>query len=108
MTPLTSSDLVYRYSDKGIPLQGNYSKPHRDVPPPTPLAPWRDLTEEEACTTVMSGQSLLVQGSPGSGKTFFVRELVKALRKSKKHVSIIAKTHAAVSNFGEQAETADH
>ena len=78
MSPLTSSDLVYRYSDKGIPLQGNYSKPHRDVAPPTPLPPWRDLTEDEACTTVMSGQSLLVQGSPGSGKSFFVRELVRA------------------------------
>ena len=57
---------------------------------------------------MLAGQSLFVQGSPGPGKTFFVRELVKALRESGKRVDVIAKTHASVSNFSEGAQTADH
>ena len=52
----------------------------------------------------------MVQGPPGCGKTYWVRELVKALRASGsgKRVDIIAKTHASVCNFGEGAVTADH
>ena len=52
----------------------------------------------------------MVQGPPGCGKTYWVRELVKALRASGsgKRVDIIAKTHASVSNFGQGAVTADH
>jgi Cdc6-like AAA superfamily ATPase len=63
--------------------------------------------EEEARAAVMAGQSLLVEGSPGSGKTTFVRSLVDALRASGKVVDIIAKTHAAVQNFAQNAQTAD-
>ena len=47
-------------------------------------------------------------GALGSGKTFWVCERVKALRKSGKHVSIIAITHASGQNFGRGAEIADH
>ena len=47
MTPLTSSDVVFRFSETGVPLQGKYDKPHRNVPPPTPLPSWRDLTEHD-------------------------------------------------------------
>ena len=50
----------------------------------------------------------MVQGAPGVGKTFHVRELVKALRASGKRVDVISKTHASVSNFDEGAVTADH
>ena len=49
-----------------------------------------------------------MQGSPGTGKTFFVRALVQKLRENGKSVDIISKTHAAVQNFGEGAATADH
>ena len=108
MTPLTSPDLVFRFSDVGQPLAGNYSKPHRTVHAPVPLPPWRDLSETDASCAVMSGHSLLVVGPPGSGKSYYVRELVKALRKKSTVVDIIAKTHASVSNFGEGAQTADH
>jgi hypothetical protein len=111
MTPLDSNDSndsVFRFSERGLPLQGNYETPHRDVPPPAEIPPWRNLSEEEAVSAVMGGQSLFCQGSPGSGKTYFVRELVKALRKKGESVDIIAKTHASVQNFGEGAQTADH
>ena len=89
-------------------MQGTYTSPSMDVAPPAPVAPWRDLSEEEAISAVLEGQSLFVQGSPGSGKTYFCRELVKSLRKGKRVVDIITKTHAAVQNFGEGAVTADH
>ena len=107
MSPLSSTDTVFRFSESGQPLQGKYEKPHRDVQPPTHPPPWRELTEAEARSVVMEGGSLLVQGSPGVGKTHWVRELVKALR-SGKRVNIVAKTHASVSNFGEGTVTADH
>ena len=108
MTPLTSSDPVFRFSDVGTPLQGRYQKPRREVPPPTLLPHWRDLTVDEARTCLAEGHSLLVVGAPGSGKSHWVREHVRELRKSGKRVDVVAKTHAAVQNFGEGAQTADH
>ena len=78
MPPLTSSDAVFRFSEIGQPLLGKYAKPSRDVAPPRPPPPCRDLSEAEACSAVMDGQSLLVSGAPGTVKTYYVPELVKA------------------------------
>lgn len=107
MTPLTSSGPVFRFSDVGQPLAGKY-KPSRDVTPPTPICPSRDLSETDARSAMLDGQSLLVSGAPGTGKTYYVRELAKSLREQGKRVDIIAKTHASVQKFGEGAQTADH
>ena len=35
MSPLSSTDTVFRFSESGQPLQGKYEKTHRDVQPPT-------------------------------------------------------------------------
>ena len=51
---------------------------------------------------------MCVLGAPGTGKTFFVRGIVAALRTEGKTVAVIAKTHAACQNFGEGCVTADH
>ena len=48
VSPLTSEDLVYRFNESGTPLQGKYNPPHCYVHPPTPLTPWKDLTEDQA------------------------------------------------------------
>ena len=55
MSSLASEDLMFRFSEKGLPLQGTYTTPSMDVAPPTPVAPWRYLSEEEAEQIVISG-----------------------------------------------------
>ena len=69
MSPLSSTDPVFRFWEQGQPLHGKYEKPHRDMPPPTLPPPWRELTEAEARSAVVEGEGLLVQGAPGTGKT---------------------------------------
>ena len=84
-------------------------KPVHDAPPPSEIAPWRDLTEERATAVVMSGGSLLILGAPGTGQTFFARQLILALREQGRRVDVISKTHAATQYVGVAgAETADH
>jgi hypothetical protein len=111
----TSGEKVFRYSeDKVKQLQGTYSEPTRCTEAPTIQGTWQQLSNESADSAdsaeehVLNGGSLLVQGSPGTGKTYFVRTLVSKLREKGKSVDIISKTHAAVQNFGEGAVTADH
>ena len=89
-------------------LEGTYSEPARTTDAPTNRGEWQQLSKESAGEYVLNGGSLLVQGAPGTGKTFFVRRLVQQLREKGKSVDIISKTHAAVQNFGEGAVTADH
>ena len=108
MTPIPSSDPVFRFSEVGEPLCGRYTKPVRSVPPPTQIAPWRDLSEDEARSAVLAGSSLMLSGAPGTGKTFYVRQLILALREQGLRVDVIAKTHAATQNIGVGAQTADH
>ncbi len=54
------------------------------------------------------GKGLLVVGSPGTGKTHWLRGIIANLRQAGKRVEVIAKTHAAVQNIGCEAVTADH
>ena len=105
---MTPERRCVQISDAGQSLAGKYTKPKRNVTSPTPICPWRDLCEADARSTVMLGQSLLVSGAPGTGKTFYVRKLVKPLHEQGKRVDIIAKTHSSVQNFGEGAHTTDH
>ena len=56
----------------------------------------------------LAGRGMAVVGAPGTGKTFFVRGLVSAMRAEGRRVDIVAKTHAACRNFGEGCMTADH
>jgi hypothetical protein len=55
---------------------------------------------------VVGGNSLLVLGLAGTGKTHLMRELVAHLRARGKRVDIISKTHTASSRAG--GVTADH
>ena len=105
-----SENKVFRYSEENVKkLQGTYTEPARATEAPTNKGEWRQLSKESAGEHVLNFGSILVQGSPGTGKTYFVRTLVQQLREKGKYVDIISKTHAAVQNFGgEGAVTADH
>ena len=67
---------------------------------------WRRV--EEPLTHCLGGESLLLTGYPGTGKTHLARKIVEALRELGDTVHIITKTHAAVQNVGLGAQTADH
>ena len=103
-----SQDLVFRFEVDSTSLQGRYKVPSRSCETPVPLQKWRDLNQDEAVEKVMKGESLLVLGSPGVGKTFWLRQLIVKLREANKRVDAIAKTHVAVQNLGCDAVTADH
>jgi hypothetical protein len=56
---------------------------------------WRDLDEAAAEERVLRGESLLVLGIAGTGKTHYVQGIVERLRRSGKRVDIVSKTHTA-------------
>jgi hypothetical protein len=71
--------------------------------PTLPAMEWSLVDQQH----ILDGGSCLVLGAPGTGKTYFVRGLVKELRKTRR-VDVIAKCHASARNFGEGCVTADH
>ena len=76
-----SNDKVFRFSDEGIyKLQGVYSEPKREASEPKLNGLWQEFSKKAAEEHILNGGSLLVKGSPGTGKTFYVRQLVTKLR----------------------------
>ena len=100
--------LLYREADepKHLPV-GNYEEPFKNSPiPHLGKTPWTTLSPDAARDHVMAGGSLLCEGAPGTGKTWWARELVRALRAAGKRVDVLAKCHVAVQSFGEGAQAA--
>jgi nucleoside-triphosphatase THEP1 len=98
---------VFRLGE-GKELQGNWKPPWRFSEQPTPRAEWKELTKEEALSTILEGKGLLIVGSPGVGKTFWLRNAIASLRQAGKRIEIVSKTHASVQNIGCEAVTCDH
>jgi hypothetical protein len=67
---------------------------------------WRTLSADEAEGRALDGESLVVFGVAGVGKTFFLQGVVERLRASGKKVDIVSKTHVASNRAG--GVTADH
>jgi Cdc6-like AAA superfamily ATPase len=119
----SSNSEVFRLGE-GKELKGCWTKPWRESKQPGELAilegspvtpqvlpvrrPWRDVSKEEALELMQAGKGLLLVGSPGTGKTHWLRNAIASLRQAGKRVEIVAKTHAAVQNIGCEAKTADH
>jgi Cdc6-like AAA superfamily ATPase len=81
----SSNDKVFRFSEERInQLQGIYSDPVREAAVPQLNGLWQEFSQKAAEEHILNGGSLLVQGFPGTGKTFFVRDLVKKLREEGK------------------------
>ena len=117
--PRPGKTSVFRFKEEGARLKGKFRPPKKDAPAPSELAPWQDLTEAEAREAVLAGQSLLISGPPGCGKSYLVAEIlaISDFITEKITIAILAKTHASVANFNSlliahgselRAPTADH
>ena len=87
-------------------LRGQCREPRMEAEPIKEKPAWRRV--EDPLTHCMEGESLLLTGYPGTGKTHLARKIVEALRELGDTVNIITKTHAAVQNVGLGAQTVDH
>ena len=56
----------------------------------------------------LAGNSLLLTGLPGTGKTHLARTIVARLREQGEAVHLVSKTHCSAQNLGVGAQTADH
>ena len=96
---------MYRVEEKVKPLMGIYHPPCISCPDVLPRPEWRAIND--CFAHVLEGNSILIQGLPGTGKTTLRKKLIGALREKGKHVDVISKTHCAVQNIGCGAMTAD-
>ena len=96
---------VYRYEEVAG-LKGQYREPSMEAEPIRAKPSWRRV--EDPVEHCLDGESLLLTGFPGTGKTHLAKKIVEALREHGDTVHIITKTHAAVQNVGLGAQTADH
>ena len=87
-------------------LRGQCREPRMEAEPIKEKPAWRRV--EDPLTHCLGGESLLLTGYPGTGKTHLARKIVEALWELGDTVHIITKTHAAVQNVGLGAQTADH
>ena len=104
MTPTSRNPAMARSPTEG--LRGQCREPRMEAEPIKEKPAWRRV--EDPLTHCLGGESLLLTGYPGTGKTHLARKIVEALRELGDTVHIITKTHAAVQNVGLGAQTADH
>ncbi len=57
---------------------------------------WRDVDPHEV---VARGESLYIEGRPGTGKSHLARELIEILRGQGKKVAVVSKCHTAALNM---------
>ena len=88
-------------------LKSNPKRPSRSCKLNVKSIQWNDLSPTDAeSRVIVKGQSLLVLGSPGTGKTTLLQGITERLRSLSKTVEIISKTHCASTRAG--GCTADH
>jgi Cdc6-like AAA superfamily ATPase len=69
------------------------------------VPPWQDTAESdglgaELLRTVDAGQSLLLIGVGGTGKTYLAKEIIAHLKAAGQRVEVVALTHLAAQNIG--------
>ena len=109
MRPSEVDEKVYRVQEateadrmKTCPM-----RPSRTCKLTLPSLHWKELPIDEAeSKVIVRNESLLVVGSPGTGKTTLLQGITERLRSLGKRVDIISKTHCASSRAG--GKTADH
>ena len=116
--PREGTEPVFRFRTEGTRLKGRFRTPRRVAcPPGGVISQTTALSQEEAREHLLQGHSLMVEGLPGVGKSYWVAGLCKELEDQDKRLCVIAKTHASVANFNShliangaktRAITADH
>ena len=87
------------------PLLGRSAPPRMEAERPA-LRRWREV--EDPLEHCAAGNSLLLTGLPGTGKTYLARKIVARLREQGEAVHLVSKTHCSAQNLGLGAQTADH
>jgi hypothetical protein len=108
MTPNPSHEFAFRCAaaEERDRMISDPGMPERNAETPAAAVAWTDLGETEAEERVLRGESLLVLGIAGTGKTTYVQGIVERLRCAGKRVDVISKTHTASRRAG--GATADH
>jgi hypothetical protein len=106
----TSQDVVYKVETKELAFMPGGAL-HVDERPAPQLSnlDWRTIKEPEQGPDdffeatvkphVMDGGAALIEGPPGYGKSYILKELYKALTQAGHEVAVIAPTHVAVRNL---------
>jgi ATP-dependent exoDNAse (exonuclease V) alpha subunit len=58
------------------------------------------MTQDEALAILESGQSVLLTGAAGTGKTYILNKFIKRAKKGGKHVAVTATTGLAATHLG--------
>jgi energy-coupling factor transporter ATP-binding protein EcfA2 len=101
--PLTASSSeakpyrCFATSDDSDRLHCKRKLPVTEAERPHCARVWRDVDAEEV---VKRGESVLITGPPGTGKSHLTRSLIKLLREKGERSTVLAKTHLAAHNVG--------
>ena len=82
-------------------LRGNYNLPVSNASPPEDPLEWAWHTHETAADAVSNGQSLYISGIGGTGKSYTMKQLVKALQAQSVNVMTLSKCRVAILNAGQ-------
>ena len=95
---------VYRVEETR-PLLGSSRAPCMEAERPKQRR-WNGV--DDPISHCLAGNSLLLTGLPGTGKTHLARTIVARLREQGEAVHLVSKTHCSAQNLGLGAQTADH
>ena len=95
---------VYRVEETK-PLLGSSRAPRMEAERPKQRR-WNGV--DDPVNHCLAGNSLLLTGLPGTGKTHLARTIVARLREQGEAVHLVSKTHCSAQNLGLGAQTADH
>ena len=87
------------------PLLGRSAPPRMEAERPA-LRRWCEV--EDPLEHCAAGNSLLLTGLPGAGKTYLARKIMARLREQGEAVHLVSKTHCSAQNLGLGVQTADH
>ena len=105
-----SDDMVFRvnWATAKDKLGFEAHVPHRDYELQDREHDWCELTEDEVEECVLRGDSVVINGIAGSGKTTLVQGILAKLDAQGHKTCILAPTHSAARRASPHAKTCDH